>query len=166
MPVNPNEVIQWREALISLSDQYFFDLVRMYLGAVKTPFNKQRIVEELSAFLRKRERRDAILASLDEFDLMVLSAVAELPSPTQQKIVSLFSGTRSFPEIYDRILNLEERLVIYRKSAEAAREYALNPLLKDELLPLLGFHVLASPVSRGEAAFAQIPVDDIALASL
>ncbi len=166
MPVNPNEVIQWREALISLSDQYFFDLVRMYLGAVKTPFNKQRIVEELSAFLRKRERRDAILASLDGFDLMVLSAVAELPSPTQQKIVSLFSGTRSFPEIYDRILNLEERLVIYRKSAEASREYALNPLLKDELLPRLGFHVLASPVSRGEATFAQIPVDDIALASL
>ena len=26
-------VVQWREALTRLSDQHFFDLVRMYLGA-------------------------------------------------------------------------------------------------------------------------------------
>ena len=164
--MNPNEVLAWREALVRLSDQYFFDLIRMYLGAVKTPFNKQRIVEDLSAFLRKRDNRAAILHSLDQFDRMVLSAVAELPSPTQQKIVSLFSGTKSFPEIYDRILNLEERLVVFRKNDTESREYALNPLLKDELLPLLGFSVLAAPESRGEPVSGAVPIDDLALASL
>ena len=137
--MNAEEVLAWREALVRLSDQYFFDLVRMYLGAIRTPFNKQRIVEDLAAFLRKADHRKTIVRSLDRFDLMVLSAVSELPSPTQQKIVSLFSGTKSFPEIYDRILNLEERLVIFRKNGTDSREYALNPLLKDEILPLLGF---------------------------
>lgn len=164
--MNPNEVLAWREALVRLTDQYFFDLIRMYLGAVKTPFNKQRIVEDLSAFLRKKDNRAAILHSLDQFDRMILSAVAELPSPTQQKIVSLFSGTKSFPEIYDRILNLEERLVVFRKNDTESREYALNPLLKDELLPLLGFSVLAAPESRGEPVSGAVPIDDLALASL
>lgn len=164
--MNPDEVVAWREALIRLSDQYFFDLVRMYLGAVKTPFNKQRLVEQLSAFLRKKENRSALLLRLDEFDVMILSAIAELPSPTQQKIVSLFSGSHSFPEIYDRILNLEERLVIYRKNATDYREYALNPLLKDDIAPLLGFSRLAACDSRGEPVAQPNRVDDLALAAL
>lgn len=164
--MNAEEVLAWREALVRLSDQYFFDLVRMYLGAIRTPFNKQRIVEDLAAFLRKADHRKTIVRSLDRFDLMVLSAVSELPSPTQQKIVSLFSGTKSFPEIYDRILNLEERLVIFRKNGTDSREYALNPLLKDEILPLLGFAVLAAPEEIGAPVAAPVPIDDLSLAAL
>lgn len=164
--MNAEEVLAWREALVRLSDQYFFDLVRMYLGAIRTPFNKQRIVEDLAAFLRKADHRKAIVRSLDRFDLMVLSAVSELPSPTQQKIVSLFSGTKTFPEIYDRILNLEERLVIFRKNGTDSREYALNPLLTDEILPLLGFAVLAAPEEIGAPVSASVPIDDLSLAAL
>lgn len=160
------DVIGWREALVRLSDQHFFDLMRMYLGAIKTPFNKQKLVEELSSFLRKKETRAGILLCLDEFDLMILSAIGELPSPTQQKIVSLFSGDRSFPEIYERILNLEERLVIYRKGDAENREYAINPYLADEIGPLAGLSVLVSPGQRGEPLSALLRVDDLALAAL
>ena len=160
------EVVNWREALLCLSDQYFFDLIRMYLGAVKTPFNKQRLIEELSGFLRKKSNKDKIILCLDDFDRMVLAAVSELPSPTQQKIVSLFSGTWAFPELYERILNLEERLIIYRQNDSEGREYAINPLLKDELLPLLGVSVLGEPSVRDEPVSAPVRIDDLSLAAL
>lgn len=164
--MNPADVTSWREALIRLSDQHFFDLMRMYLGAIRTPFNKQRLIEELSAFLRKKENRKSIVECLDGLDLEVLSAIRELPSPTQQKIVSLFSGSRAFPEIYECILNLEERLVIYRKDDAANREYALNPLLADDISPLLGVRNLAAPHAREEPVSVPLRIDDLTLAAL
>ena len=63
--MNPEAVVEWREALVRLTDQHFFDLMRMYLGVIKTPFNKQRLIEELSSFLRRKENRDRILSLLD-----------------------------------------------------------------------------------------------------
>lgn len=164
--MKPENVIAWREALTTLSDQHFFDLIRMYLGAVKTPFNKQKLIEELSAFLRRKETREGMIRSLDDFDLMILSAIHELPSPTQQKIVSLFAGTRSFPEIYERILNLEERLLVYRRGAFDGREYALNPLLEDALVPLLGPEILVPPAGHGEPVSVPVRADDLTLAAL
>ena len=165
--MNPEHVIAWREALVRLTDQHFFDLMRMYLGAIKTPFNKQRLIEELSAFLRKKETKERIISLLDSFDLMILPAVKELPSPTQQKIVSPFTGSRSFPEIYEHILNLEERLLIYRKSDAENREYAINPLLFNELDPLLGMHHLVAP-TPGVNPSVEIPsvVEDLTLAAI
>lgn len=164
--MNPEEVVNWREALIRLSDQHFFDLVRMYLGAIKTPFNKQKIIEELSSFLRKKENRSHIILYLDELDLLILSAIDELPFPTQQKIIKLFSGSYSFPVMYERILNLEERLLVYRKGDSDSREYDLNPLLKDDLLPLLGLSRLIPPEVRTELCYAPSRIDDLSLAAL
>ncbi len=144
--MKPESVRKWREALVMLSDQHFFDLVRMYVGAVKTPYNKQRLVEDVSAFLRKAENRNAIIASLSTDDRMLLSAIRELAEPDRQQLVRFFEGTWRFPEVYERILNLEERLVIYRSSDDQRHYYALNPLLEDDMLPLLGRHTLVYPV--------------------
>lgn len=159
-------VVDWREAMIRLADQHFFDLMRMYLGAIKTPFNKQRLVEELSAFLRKKETVAGIAASLDGFDLLIVAAIRELPSPTRQKVIALLSGSHAFPEVYERILNLEERLVIYRKNEPDSREYAVNPLLADAIAPMAGLSVLVSAEFAAERAYAPLRVDDLALASL
>ncbi len=164
--MNPEAVVEWREALVRLTDHHFFDLMRMYLGVIKTPFNKQRLIEELSSFLRRKENRDRILSLLDDFDLMILSAVELLPNPSQQKMVSLFAGGRSFPEIYERILNLEERLLIYRRADADLRRYALNPLLEDALRPRLGLGCLLSPETLSFAAPADPPLDDLTFAAL
>lgn len=164
--MKPEDVISWREALVRLSDQHFFDLMRMYLGAIRTPFNKQKLVEELSSFIRKKETRERIVFCLDDFDRVILAAIAELPSPTQQKIVALFAGYKSFPEIYERILNLEERLVIYRKGESDNREYAVNPLLAADLAPHADLSALVSPDSLGEPVSIPLRVDDLSLAAL
>ncbi len=159
-------VVAWREALTRLSDQYFFDLLRMYLGAIKTPFNKQRLIEELSAFLRKKATKERIAQSLDDADRAVLAAIREMNTPTQQRIVSLLSPSSSFSAVYERILNLEERLIIYRRDENSARAYAINPLLEDDLAPYATRAALVSPVSRGEPARGALRLDDLALAGL
>ena len=48
------KIIQWRESFCTLPDKFFFELVRIYLGEVKTPYNKQKLAEEIGAFLRKK----------------------------------------------------------------------------------------------------------------
>ncbi len=159
-------VTAWREALTRLSDQYFFDLLRMYLGAIRTPFNKQRLIEELSAFLRKKSTKELIAQGLDDEDRAVLAAIREMNSPTQQRIVSLLSPSSSFSAVYERILNLEERLIIYRRDEDSARAYAINPLLEDELAPYATMAALVAPVFRGEPARGPLRLDDLALAGL
>ncbi len=160
------EILEWREALTCLSDQHFFDLVRMYVGAVRTPFNKQKIIESLSVFLRNKNNRSRILSCLDQFDRELLAAVRMLPSPTREKLVQLFSGTRSFPEVYERILNLEERLLVYRRDEKANREYALNPLLADDIEEEAGADELIYPGKRGVPINAALIVNDGVLAGL
>lgn len=160
------DVIEWREALTRLSDQYFFDLVRMYIGAVKTPFNKQKIIETLSAFLRNKKNRNRIVSCLDQFDRELLAGMRALPSPTREKLVQLFSGTRSFPDVYERILNLEERLLVYRRDEKANREYALNPLLADVIEEHAMQDDLIRPEKRSEPVYAPLAVNDGVLAGL
>jgi len=43
----------WKEAMLRLPERTFFVLMRLYLGEIKTPFNKQRLVESLGGFLSK-----------------------------------------------------------------------------------------------------------------
>lgn len=160
------EIIEWREALTRLSDQHFFDLVRMYIGAVRTPFNKQKIIESLSAFLRNKDNRSRILSCLDQFDRELLAAIRALPSPTREKLVQLFSGTRSFPEVYERILNLEERLLVYRRDEKANREYALNPILAGDIEKECGLDELIYPGKRGEPLHSTLTINDGVLAGL
>lgn len=160
------EIVEWREALTRLSDPHFFDLVRMYIGVVRTPFNKQKLIESLSAFLRNKKNRSRIVSCLDRFDRELLAAIRALPSPTREKLVQLFSGTRSFPDVYERILNLEERLLVYRKDEKANREYALNPLLLDDIEEEAGLDELIRPEKPGAPVHAPLAVNDGVLAGL
>ena len=55
------DIISWRESLSLLPDNHFFDIIRIYLGEIKTPYNKQKLIEELSAFLRKDSNKQNII---------------------------------------------------------------------------------------------------------
>ena len=43
----------WEQSISSLSDSRFFEIVRLYLGEVETPYNKQRLIEGLAGFVKK-----------------------------------------------------------------------------------------------------------------
>lgn len=66
-----NEIAQWQEAIAALSDKQFFDTMRLYLGEIKTPYNKQRLIEQLAAFIYKTEHIQKALTLMDAFDVKI-----------------------------------------------------------------------------------------------
>ncbi|WP_296328566.1 helicase-associated domain-containing protein [uncultured Treponema sp.] len=129
-------IIDWRESIAVLPDNHFFEIIRMYLGEIKTPFNKQKLIEELGAFIRREENRRTLISLLSETDLRIITAVKYISSATQEKLYSFFAGTYTFAQLYERLLNLEERLILYRKSDRSGKTIVLiNPHLEEDLEP-------------------------------
>lgn len=148
MNISPKvqKIIDWRESFSILPDDYFFEIVRMYLGEVKTPYNKQKLIEELGAFIRKDENRRNIIALLDSSDIKLLSAVWLLPSCDEKKLESFLEPQFSLAAVYERVANLSERLVLYRVADKKSGnvQIKINPLLEDELSSMLGMNALVS----------------------
>ena len=140
------DIINWRESFATLPDAHFFELIRMYLGEVHTPYNKPKLIEELGAFLRKEEHRKTLVSLLSESDVQLICAVHFIQNATQEKVAAFFAGEYSFAAVYERLLNLEERLILYRHGDVQSRKtiISLNPMLDDVLAPFLREAVLLS----------------------
>ncbi len=125
----------WKESLLRLPENIFLNNVRMYVGIIKTPYNKDRLVTDLISFLYKEEHKNKILSLLSDKDRLILSAIKYLEQPTKEMILSFFGGEYSAFYIYDYISNLEERLLIYKRFDERSKsEYIdINPLLLDAI---------------------------------
>lgn len=143
-------IIDWRESFVTLPDNHFFELIRMYLGEIHSPFNKQKLVEQLSSFLRKEENRTTIVRLLSMEDRVILSAIRFIPFATKEKIASFFEGTFNFAELYEKLLNLEERLLIYRHIDKKNGKILIdiNPTLEDIIFPLTELDVLLPESSK------------------
>ena len=163
-------VLEWKDALLALSDRRFFELARIYLGAIKTPFSKQRLVDSLCAFLQREDVRARVLGCLDALDLKVICAVRFLSRPDRQRLVSFFAGSHPYPEIYSRLLNMEERLLIFRGNEDSSAGYRINPLFAEELDARARLSLLVRPaephagLAQGEAALS--PASAVAAAAL
>ncbi|MCR4627937.1 MAG: helicase-associated domain-containing protein [Treponema sp.] len=133
------KVLEWRESFATMPDSHFFEIIRMYLGEVKTPYNKQKLIEELSSFLRKEQTQRTLISLLSDTDLQIISAVHFVPGITQEKLASFFPNVLSFAALYDRLLNLEERLILFchKDSVSQKNVIDINPLLEGILLPFL-----------------------------
>ncbi|WP_294431643.1 helicase-associated domain-containing protein [uncultured Treponema sp.] len=148
-------IMDWRESIAVLPDNHFFEIIRMYLGEIKTPFNKQKLIEELGAFIRREETRKTLVSLLSETDLRIISAVKYISNASQEKLFSFFSGTYTFAELYERLLNLEERLILYRKSDRNTGKTVilLNPHLEDDLEPYTKQSVLLEKSEYAEVCY-------------
>lgn len=137
-------IINWRESLALLPDNHFFEIMRMYLGEIKTPFNKQKLIEELGAFICREESKKAVVSLLSQADIQMISAVKYISNPTEKKLSTFFSATYSFAELYSRLLNLEERLILYRHKDKNSGKIiiSINPHLETELEPYATQNVL------------------------
>jgi hypothetical protein len=156
-------VDQWKSALMTLPDSNFFELLRSVFGNIKTPFSKQRLLDDLFALLSREDIRKTIAGYIDEKDHKMIAAVALLQEPEPPDLQSFFQGEMSYPEIHHLLLNLEERLILYRFQDEKVRRLALNPVLASILNPLTDecgilFPALAGPpVPAVEGGDAFIP---------
>ncbi|MCK4514955.1 MAG: hypothetical protein KAU31_06835, partial [Spirochaetaceae bacterium] len=120
----------FKSTLLTLGDDAFFELIRNYLGPIKTPFNKHDLIAQLMAFLRKSEIQDRIISLIGEADAEILTAVWLLDEPSYEDLFAFLEPDHSFLELHNHLLNLEDRLLLYR-DAERIR---LNPELESRIV--------------------------------
>lgn len=127
---------QWKHIMLTLPDNYFFELMRNYLGKIETPFNKHKLVDRLAAFLVKQDAEDKILNNLEEKEILILTSVEFIQMPTAKSIYEFFLGDIPFIELCDILKTLEEKLIIYSDSSviyisplfgESVKKSIVNP---------------------------------------
>ena len=109
--------------------------MRIYLGEIHTPFNKDKLIEQLSSIFRKEENKNTIISYLSEFDKKIITAISFIDKCTQQKLIDFFKSEYFLSDIYSELINLNERLIIYSyKDSDTGETFiALNPILEDHL---------------------------------
>jgi len=127
------EIIDWRESMTLFPEESFFELVRTYLGAIQTPYNKQKIVEELGAFLKNASNREKMLLLLDDTDRTILTAVDLIADCTSEKLTEFFNGVFSSFSLFEHLVSLEERLFIYSHTDSRTEKKIISivPYMKD-----------------------------------
>ena len=127
------ELERWKRIFITAGDETFFRIMRTYLGDIKTPFNKHALIDRLNKLLRKRETIDRIVSLIDPRDARVLSAIDILDVPTLGRLYSLFEGETPYLQLHYHLLNLEERLLVFRDDCDDQTIVRLNPILAEDL---------------------------------
>ena len=140
-------VMLWRESFLFLEENHFFEIMKMYLGEIKTPYNKQKLIANLEGFLHKKENLVAIKSFLSDDELEIISAVVFIPDVTEEKLSSFFKNTFTYSFLYEKLLNLEERLILFKTKNENSSQgdsfvIKFNPLLEDTLFDLININSL------------------------
>ena len=125
------EIDKWKKYIFSLPEQVFFEIIRNYLGDVRTPFNKHDLVDKLTAFLMKDETSSKVISLLDQSDAEMLTAVSILDSPSVKQLYQVFSSKKSYYDFYLTLLNLEERMLIYREEREGEGVISISPVYRN-----------------------------------
>ncbi len=112
----------WEETLFALEEKGFMNLIKNYLLTLNTPYNKQSMIERLSAWLGKEDNRAALFSRITEEEKDILSLLYYLDQVPGDKL----------PLEWDEQIreNLCERLLIYL----ANDRYLITPPLREQLL--------------------------------
>jgi len=149
----------WKSAFVSMPDNSFFELMRSVFGKIKTPFNKQHLLKDLEGFLQREDIQNTIASYIDENDAKIIAAIALFEEPVLEQLVNFFHGEYSHAQLHDIIVNMEERFIVYRFMEERFSRLALNPVLKNVLLPFTTDTASLFPIVN-TAALAGEPASD------
>lgn len=132
---NMQEMKNWTDYITSLPDEKFFYIMRLYLGDIKTPFNKLRLTEQLASFVRTKQNLETIVALLDETDVKFLTVINLIPGISQETLQNFFEDEFSLSLILSKLSNLSDRLLVYTTKKQYSEEihYKINPLVQEEI---------------------------------
>ena len=124
--------------LLNLPDSIFFDIMRNYLGDLKTPFNKHDLIRSLITIISGNEVRDRIFRMIDQDDSRLLTAVGLLDAAPIEELYDFTKQYYSFLELHNRVANLQERLLLCveypDRGSRGRKMIRLNPVFEDELV--------------------------------
>lgn len=134
-----DEFDKWRKYFIQLDDSDFLMTIRLYLGEVKTPYNKQKLLEQLEAFLRREETQKNIIALLSKQDILLLSAIKFISGANIESLKEFFRNNFIEEKTQRHLQELKSRLLIYEDSSSRryASTYKINPILSQTLNEVL-----------------------------
>lgn len=138
MSEHAKKVLRWRESFLLLEENRFFEIMRMYLGEIKTPYNKQKLIESLSAFFRKKENLVAVKSFLTKEEIEIICAIVFIPNATESKLINFFENSFTYSFLYETLRNLEERLIIFSSKTEYNEErIELAPIFDEAFYDLI-----------------------------
>lgn len=144
---------EWKRSILELPDDLFFSLMRTYLGDIKTPFHKPRLVEKLGVLLSDSDTSRRITALTDTFDAEVLTAIEILQHPDPAQLFQLFQGERDYFNFHNHLMNLHERLLIY--TCPENHNLYLNPYLYTALKEqVITPRLLFPPAGKKETGYS------------
>jgi len=117
----------WTAVFAAIPEPAFFEIVRHYLGPVRTPYHKPDLIARLTEFFGRRDVIRRVRDFLGDEDARILTIVAYHDEPSTDIVGALLPDVRP-TALNDALLNLEERLLIWRKADGSAADYALTPL--------------------------------------
>lgn len=160
------ELNLWRDALIVDRDDALIRAAKLWLGPLKTPFNKHELVSQIEAFLKRDETANSIVSLLDRTDRLVIALAlysgttveTGLPPAELARLVadeSVFEASAQ-----ERIRNLKERLILYSYKGLHGRDYvAIAPPLCDRLAIEIPPSYALSTAKASKNLEAQSPFD-------
>ncbi len=123
----------WKKFLLTLPDAAFFGLARHYLGELKTPFTKHRVIVDLESRLGRPDWVEARRELLTEEDLDALSALKVLGAPTAEEAAAFLGWDAD--RFRSKAINLQERFLAFPAPEGRHGELVPSPLvLEDPLL--------------------------------
>ena len=177
----------WKSAVMKMQDNSFFELLRSVFGKIKTPFNKQQLLNDLEKFLLRDDIQKTIAAYIDDTEAKIITAVSLFGEPFFRQLENFFSGEYGSAQLQDIIVNMEERFILYRftdekNNSHAGKLYsdnaqqiprephknahesrlALNPVLKTVLLPYMTYISALFPQADSPAAAQSAGLNDSA----
>jgi len=159
----------WKSAIMTMPDHSFFELIRSVFGKIKTPFNKQQLLNDLENFLKRDDIKKSISAYIGENDAKIIIAVFLFGEATVQQLTDFFSDEYTKMQLQDIIVNLEERFILYRFTENKKNCLALNPVLKTILQPFTAETSALFPVqsfTKKTAITSALYLNDMILAAL
>lgn len=118
---------EWYTALISEPSRDFLLKVSSRLGKIKTPYNKQHLLEQLESRLRTQGTQDEILEELDDIDKAVLSVACFAPFANMAAFHDILHLMYPIQHVRVHINHLESIFVLYRNSEGV---YCVTPPLQ------------------------------------
>lgn len=125
------KMILWQTHFSKLDDELFFSYIKTYLGKIKTPYNKQDLIEKLAGFFLNAEHQKTIVSLLNTFEKKLIAAILLLPKPNFENLALFFANETTRFSLSEKIANLTERLLIFKNENNCE---SVNPFLEKEFL--------------------------------
>ena len=143
-----------------MPDTGFFEVMRHYLGPLQTPFHKPELISRMDSMFRRDDVGERVRLFIDPEDARLLTIIDSSNGITGGAITGM-TPQLSGLELRTRLLNLEERLLVWSRPSGRVRVYELTPLGQQMAAEgVTGPGAVLGPGQDGEIPRSRLWLDD------